>query len=135
DCRTMALADRRSPAVNADLGRRRRWLPPFEHRDETAGLGAGMMPRSRFVADEVAGLEHGAVGVDELAFEDDGLLESGMVVVDGGGGRLHAHEIAALPGGAVETDRQPAHLRLHGALEIIGEKGRLADAEHATANN
>jgi hypothetical protein len=106
----MAVADRRGAAVGEALGgwRRRRRRPPLEHRDQAADFGARMVARAGLVADEVARLEHGAVGVDEFAFQDYEFLQPGMAVLDDGRAGLHAHEIAALPHLAIETDGQPA---------------------------
>src|SRR5262249_12637994 len=113
--------------LRSSLGR---WWPaPLEHRDETAGLGARVVARSGLVADEIACLEYGAVGIDELAFEDEELFHARMVVLDGDGAGLHAHEIAALSAAPLEADRQPAHLRLQRAIEIIGQEFGLGDAD------
>src|SRR5262245_50338496 len=46
---------------------------------------------------------------------------------------LHAHEIAALAGGALVADRQPAHLRLHRTFEIVRLEGGIVDVENATS--
>jgi hypothetical protein len=92
-----------------------------------------MVNRARLVADEVARLEHRAVGIDELALEDDELLHAGMAVLDDGGAGLHAHEIAALPRLAIEADRQPAHLRLQRTIEIVGQEFGLGNPEYAAA--
>jgi hypothetical protein len=89
------------------------------------------VPRAGGVADEIAGPEHRAVAVDQLAFEHEKVFDARMDVRDGDGARLHAHEVAALAGGAIEADRQPADLRLQRPVEIIFLKGGGADIDDA----
>ena len=106
---------------------------PLEDGDHAAAFRPRVVVRAGVVGDEVARPERGAVGVDEIAFEDQELLHELVLVRDRHGSRLHPHQITALSGLTVVADRQPAQLGLHLSLQVVLEERRRVGVEDPAA--